>query len=68
MWFSVYIMQLTTELHVSILQGHHQTYKIMVLTKAHAVILLHVPWLISLFYKPNDGPVGSKYVAQLLVS
>ena len=33
------IMQLTTELHVSTLQGHHQAYKITVLTKAHAVIL-----------------------------
>ena len=32
-------MQLTTLLHVSTLKGHHQAYKIMVLTKAHAVIL-----------------------------
>jgi len=32
-------MQLTAELHVSTLQGHHQAYKIIVLTKAHAVIL-----------------------------
>jgi len=39
MWCNVYIMQLTTELHVSTLQDHHQAYKIMVLTKAHAVIL-----------------------------
>jgi len=39
MWCSVYIIQLTTELHVSTLQGHHDAYKIMVLTKAHAVIL-----------------------------
>jgi len=38
-WCNVYIMQLTTELNVSTLQGHHQAYKIMVLTKAHAVIL-----------------------------
>ena len=39
MWCNVYIMQLTTELHVATLQGHHHAYKIMVLTKAHAVIL-----------------------------
>jgi len=39
MWRNVYIMQLTTELHVSTQQGHHQAYKIMVFTKAHAVIL-----------------------------
>jgi len=38
-WCNVYIMQLTTELHVSTLQGNHQAYKIMVLTKAHAVML-----------------------------
>jgi len=38
-WCNVYIMQLTTELHVSALPGHHQAYKIMELTKAHAVIL-----------------------------
>jgi len=31
------------------------------------VILPHVPWLIPLSYKPDDGPVGSKHVAQLLV-
>ena len=67
MWCNVYIMQLTTELHVSTLQGHHQAYKIMVLTKAHAVIP-HLPWLIPLFYKPNDDPVGSKHVVQLLVA
>jgi len=64
MWCNVYIMQLTTDLHVSTLQGHHQDYKIMELTKAHAV-LPHVPWLIPLFYNPDDGPVGSKHVAQL---
>jgi len=40
MWCNVYIMQLTTELHVLTLQGHHQAYKIMVLTKAHAVTLM----------------------------
>ena len=80
-WRSVYIMQLTTELHVLTLQGHHQAYKIMELTKAHAVILPtgsrglqfqctlpHVPWLIPLFYKPDGGPVGPKHVAQLLVA
>jgi len=39
MWCNVYIMQLTTELHISTLQGLHQAYKIMVLTKAHAVML-----------------------------
>jgi len=61
-------MQPTTELHVSTLQGHHQAYKIMELTKVHAVILPHVPWLIILFYKPDVGPVGSKHVAQLLVA
>ena len=60
MWFNVYIMQLTTELHFSTLQGLHQAYKIMELTKAHAVI--------PLFYKPDDGPIGSKHVAQLLVA
>ena len=60
-------MQLTTVLHVSTLKGHHQAYKIMVLTKAHAV-LPHVPWLKPLFYKPDDGPLGSKHVAQLLVA
>jgi len=27
-----------------------------------------VPWLISLFYNPDDGPAGSKHVAQLLVA
>jgi len=69
MWCNVYIMQLTTELHVSTLQGHHQAYKLMELTKAHAVInvLLHMSLLIPLVYKPDDGPVGSKYVAQFLV-
>jgi len=37
-------MQLTTELHVSTLQGHHQAYKIMVLTKARAVLShMHIP-------------------------
>jgi len=60
MWCNVYIMQLTTELHVSTLWGHHQAYKIMELP--------HVPWLIPLFYKPDEGPVGSKNVAQLLVA
>jgi len=39
MWCNVYIMQLITELHVSTLQGHHQAYKIMVLTKTLMVIL-----------------------------
>jgi len=68
MWCNVYITQIITELHVSTLQGHHQAYKIMVLTKARAVILPHVPSLISLFYKPDDGPVESKHVAQLLVA
>ena len=53
-------MQLTTELHVSTLQGYHQPYKINVLNKVP-----HVPWLIPLFYKHDDGPVGSKHVAQL---
>ena len=38
-WCNVYILQLTTELHVSTLQGHHQAYNIMVLTKALTVIL-----------------------------
>jgi len=42
-----------TELHVSTLQGHYQAYE------------MHVPWLIPLFYKPDDGAVGSKHVAQL---
>jgi len=49
-------MQLSTERHVSTLQGHHQAYKIMVLVKIHAVILprdpvvilSHVSWLIPL--------------------
>jgi len=59
MWCDVYIMQLTTELHALTLQGHHQAYKLMELTKAYAVIL---------FYKLDDGPVGSKHVAQLLVA
>ena len=67
MWCNVYIMQLTTEVHVSTLQGHHQAYIIMVLTKAHAV-LPHVPWLIPLLYKPDDGLVGSKRIPQLLVA
>jgi len=39
MWFNVFIMQLSTERHVSTLQGYHQAYKIMVLVKVHAVIL-----------------------------
>jgi len=26
-----------------------------------------MPWLIPLFYKPDDGPVGSKHIVQLLV-
>jgi len=50
MWCNVYIMQLTTELHVSNLQDHNRAYKIMVLTKAHA----HVPLLIPLtFWRRN---------------
>ena len=49
------------------LKGHHQAYKIMVLTKAHTV-LPHVPWLIPLFYKPDEGPIRPKHVAQLLVA
>jgi len=32
------------------------------------VVLPHVPWLIPLFYKPDDGPIGSKHVAHLLVA
>jgi len=39
MWCNVYIMQQSTERHVSTLQGHHQFYKILVLTKVHAVEL-----------------------------
>jgi len=62
MWCNVYIMQLTTELHVSTLQDHHQACIIMVLTK------VHVPLLIPLFYKPDDGPIRSKHVAQFLVA
>ena len=52
MWCNVYITQLTTELHVSTLQGHHQAYKIM-LTKVHTVILptgsrgLHVQYTLT---------------------
>jgi len=41
MWCIVFIMQLSTERHVSALQGHHQAYKIMVLVKVHAVVLLY---------------------------
>ena len=37
------------------------------LCKANAV-LPHLPWLIPLFYKPDDDPVGSKHVTQLLVA
>ena len=55
MWCNVYIMQLTTELHVLTLQGHHQAYKIMVLTKANVVIL---PAGSRGTRKPRD-PVGS---------
>jgi len=39
MWCNIYVMQLTTERHVSTLQGHHQAYKIIVSTKVHMVIL-----------------------------
>ena len=36
-------MQLTTERHVSTLQGYHQAYKIIVLTKVHTVLLPRDP-------------------------
>ena len=83
MWYNVFIMQLSTERHVSTLQGHHQTYKIMVLVKVHAVVLptgyrglqfniyIYIPLFCiytPLFCKPDDGPVGSKHVAQLIVA
>ena len=38
-WCNVFIMQLSTERHVSTLQGHHQAYKIMILVKVHAIVL-----------------------------
>jgi hypothetical protein len=31
-------------------------------------LLPHVPWLIPLFYNSDDGLIGSKHVAQLLVA
>jgi len=61
-------MQLTTELHVSTLQGHHQAYKIMVLTKAHAVILpTGSRGLQFTICKPSD-PVGSITACPLVTS
>ena len=39
MWSNVFIMQLSTERHVSTLQDHNYAYKIMVLVNLHAGVL-----------------------------
>jgi len=55
-------MQLTTVLHVLALKGHHQAYKIMVLTKAHAVILpTGIPWFTDSMY------IKIQYVIKILM-
>jgi len=64
-------MQLTTKLHVSTTWGHLQVYKIWCRTRYVCNYYLRDPvgsnyrhtLYDTIFYKPEDDPMGSKHVA-----